>query len=124
MTDKITLPDWHPDCGGDWVLSGPGFFANYWPDNCVSASIIEGEDGKELASSGLVYLDSKAECMAFAERWIKEQMAAFQLRCLCGNREDHDPHVFTSTVSGNRVWCHADQSKRLPYAMERRDSNA
>lgn len=40
---------------------------------------------------------------------------------LCGNREDHEEHVFTSTVSGNDIYCHADQSKRLPYAMERKE---
>jgi len=118
MTHTIALPDWHPDCGGDWVLSGPGFFANYWPDNCVSASIIEGEDGKEIASSGLVYLDSKAECQAFAERWIKDMLASLP-EGLCGNRENHAPHRHESASLG-AFWCHADQAKRLPYVMERK----
>lgn len=39
---------------------------------------------------------------------------------LCGNREDHGPHVHNSTSLG-RFWCHADQARRLPFAMERRD---
>jgi hypothetical protein len=39
---------------------------------------------------------------------------------LCGNREDHDPHMHESTSLGV-FWCEADQSKRLPYAMERRE---
>lgn len=38
---------------------------------------------------------------------------------LCGNREDHAPHVHDSTSLG-RFFCHADQAKRLPYAMERK----
>lgn len=38
---------------------------------------------------------------------------------LCGNREDHEPHVHESATLG-RFWCSADQSKRLPYAAERR----
>lgn len=38
---------------------------------------------------------------------------------LCGNRADHDPHVHKSLSLG-RFWCTADQSKRLPYALEAR----
>lgn len=78
----INLGEWTPDCGGDWCLSGPRWFANYWPDNTVSASIYEGEDGDgqltdEVARSGIMSGVSKADCMAKAEDWIRAQLAAF-----------------------------------------------
>jgi hypothetical protein len=41
---------------------------------------------------------------------------------LCGNREDHEPHTHESKGLG-RFFCHADQSKRLPFAMERKGRN-
>lgn len=69
----MKLNDWHPDCGGDWVLSGPGYFANYWPDNSVSASVSDAE-GVETAASPIIYRDTKAECFAYAERWIRAHM--------------------------------------------------
>lgn len=69
----VKLNDWHPDCGGDWVLSGPGYFANYWPDNTVSA-VIQDANGNHLADSGIRSGISRAECQAFAERWIREQL--------------------------------------------------
>ncbi len=69
----VKLDDWHPDCGGDWVLSGPGYFANYWPDNTVSA-VIQDASGNELADSGIQSGISRAECQAFAERWIRERL--------------------------------------------------
>lgn len=69
----VKLNDWHPDCGGDWVLSGPGYFANYWPDNTVSA-VINDANGNELADSGIQSGISRAECQAFAERWIRERL--------------------------------------------------
>lgn len=69
----VKLNDWHPDCGGDWVLSGPGYFANYWPDNTVSA-VIQDASGNELADSGIQSGISRAECQAFAERWIRERL--------------------------------------------------
>lgn len=37
---------------------------------------------------------------------------------LCGNREDHAPHYHPSSPSGAPMWCHADQSRRLPHAAE------
>lgn len=40
-------------------------------------------------------------------------------RGLCGNRADHAPHLHDSAGLG-RFWCDADQSKRLPFAMERK----
>lgn len=40
-------------------------------------------------------------------------------RGLCGNRDDHAPHLHESLRLG-RMWCEADQTKRLPFAMERR----
>jgi hypothetical protein len=69
----ITLPDWHPDCGGDWVLSGDRFFANYWPDNTVIADVF-GENGEVLHCSGIMSFGSKAQCQAFAEKWILHHM--------------------------------------------------
>lgn len=44
---------------------------------------------------------------------------------LCGNREDHQPHIVKKSTLGNRdydgmFYCHADQSQRLPSAAERR----
>lgn len=38
---------------------------------------------------------------------------------LCGNKEGHQPHIHDSKSLG-MFWCHADQSRRLPYAAERR----
>lgn len=38
---------------------------------------------------------------------------------LCGNREEHNPHVHQSASLGV-FYCHADQSKRLPFAAEKR----
>lgn len=69
----IKLNDWHPDCGGDWVLSGPGYFANYWPDNTVSAMLNDSE-GNQINHSGIQHGISRAECQAFAERWIRERL--------------------------------------------------
>ena len=78
----MKFPEWTPDCGGDWCLSdgkgedapGVGYFANYWPDNSVSASIYV--DGEEVADSGIMARGSKAQCMALAEQWIAERLAA------------------------------------------------
>lgn len=74
------LPEWTPDCGGDWCLSsgnseGPGitFFANYWPDHTVSASIYA--DGHAVHKSGIVARQTKIECQFFAERWIVEHLS-------------------------------------------------
>ena len=43
---------------------------------------------------------------------------------LCGNRDDHEPHLVESAAvaGGGPFWCHADQSKRLPYVLERKDN--
>lgn len=74
------LPEWTPDCGGDWCLSsgnseGPGitFFANYWPDHTVSASIYA--DGHAVHKSGIVARQNKIECQSFAERWIIDHLS-------------------------------------------------
>lgn len=41
---------------------------------------------------------------------------------LCGNRQDHEPHkVLWAAVVDGPMWCHADQSKRLPHALERKE---
>lgn len=37
---------------------------------------------------------------------------------LCGERDDHLPHVHDSGSLG-RFWCRADQMRRLPAAAER-----
>lgn len=71
----VKLNDWHPDCGGDWVLSGPGYFANYWPDNTVIADILDADDTR-IASTGIQSFASRAECQAYAEWWIKAEIAA------------------------------------------------
>ena len=39
---------------------------------------------------------------------------------LCANREDHVEHVHESASLGT-FWCHADQAKRLPFAMGRKN---
>lgn len=36
---------------------------------------------------------------------------------LCGNRDEHEPHWFMMGL--DVVWCHADQTRRIPYALER-----
>lgn len=38
---------------------------------------------------------------------------------LCGNRDDHRPHLHDSPTLG-RFWCTADQNRREPYRSERR----
>lgn len=55
---------------------------------------------------------------------LDELRAAFELlpQGLCGNRSDHAPHLHDSDSLG-RFWCHADQTQRLPYALERRKDN-
>lgn len=40
-------------------------------------------------------------------------------RGLCGNRDDHHPHIHHSTTLGT-FWCTADQSQREPWRSERR----
>jgi hypothetical protein len=43
-------------------------------------------------------------------------------RGLCDNHGDHDPHMHESTALG---WflCHADQTKRLPFATEQKGTD-
>lgn len=43
---------------------------------------------------------------------------------LCGNRLDHGPHLveFAPVAGGGPFWCHADQTRRVPWALERRVS--
>lgn len=36
---------------------------------------------------------------------------------LCGNKFDHEPHMHQSWSLGV-FWCHADQTRRLPFAAE------
>jgi hypothetical protein len=76
--EVITLPEWHPDCGGDWVLSGDRFFANYWPDNTVIASILDGPDGNQISTTGIQPFASKTQCMAYAEWWIRAELTAMK----------------------------------------------
>lgn len=38
---------------------------------------------------------------------------------LCGNRDDHRPHLHDSPTLG-RFWCTADQDQREPHRSERR----
>jgi hypothetical protein len=76
--EVMEFPEWHPDCGGDWVLSGPGYFAVYWPDNTVVASILDGQDGNEIATSGIQPFASKAQCTAYAEWWIRVELTAMK----------------------------------------------
>ena len=92
---SVTLPEWHPDCGGDWVLSGDGFFANYWPDNTVSASITDGFDGPTLAESGIVSKDSRAACQSFAEGWVREHLPqrSAVLRTLAAIWSEHPDYL-------------------------------
>lgn len=37
---------------------------------------------------------------------------------LCGNKADHEPHEHKSKSLGT-FWCHADQTKRMPFAGEK-----
>ena len=40
---------------------------------------------------------------------------------LCGNRDDHEPHLIEHVAAADGpMFCHADQTKRLPYAAEQR----
>ena len=41
---------------------------------------------------------------------------------LCGNKNDHEPHVVprAAVAGGGSFWCHADQKKRLPFALDPR----
>lgn len=38
---------------------------------------------------------------------------------LCGNKTDHEPHLHQSNSLGI-FWCHANQTRRLPFALEKR----
>lgn len=69
----VNLNKWHPDCGGDWNLSGPGYFACYWPDNTVSAMILDAE-GNQLDHSGVKKFHTRSACQTFAELWIRERL--------------------------------------------------
>lgn len=77
---EIVLPEWTPDCGGDWCLSGGansdesgiGYFANYWPDNTVSVSIYA--DGEDVFDSGIIRCRSKAACQAYAEEFVRTNL--------------------------------------------------
>lgn len=42
---------------------------------------------------------------------------------LCGNRDDHEPHLHHSRSLG-KYWCSADQTTRLPYAAENRKASS
>lgn len=74
-----SLGAWRSDCGGDYTLSGEHagvfYFANYWPDNTVSASIYLEEDGDRVAGSGIVQRSSFDDCKRFAESWIRGAVA-------------------------------------------------
>lgn len=93
----VYFDEWTPDCGGDWCLNvgagsdepGVGAFANYWPDNTVSASVYR--DDVEVARSGIVSRATKAECMAFAEQFIRGHfpLASPALRNLATIWADH-----------------------------------
>lgn len=79
LHSRVSLPAWEPDCGGDWCLAGGetegpgwGFFANYWPDNTVSASVFY--DGEKIKGSGIVAHQSKADCQSFAEHWVRDNL--------------------------------------------------
>jgi len=40
---------------------------------------------------------------------------------LCGDRGDHEPHLLAyAAVADGPMWCHADQTKRLPFALEKK----
>lgn len=39
---------------------------------------------------------------------------------LCGDRSDHEPHIYDSGSLGT-FWCTADQKSRLPFAAEMRN---
>jgi hypothetical protein len=74
-----TLGEWTPDCGGDWVLSGPRWFSNYWPDNTWVASVHKGTDDEGdltdmLADSGIRSGKSRADCQSRAEEWIRANL--------------------------------------------------
>jgi len=44
---------------------------------------------------------------------------------LCGDKTDHNPHrVEWSTVAQAGFWCHADQTKRMPWAGEQARKHA
>jgi hypothetical protein len=52
---------------------------------------------------------------------IRASLALFAARGrrgLCGNREEHDPHLHRS-ASLSEFWCTADQSQREPGRSER-----
>lgn len=55
-----------------------------------------------------------------ARREIDDKRAQRSLpHGLCGNRDDHEPHVHESATLGT-FWCTADQTTRLPFAAEAR----
>lgn len=63
----------------------------------------------------LQYRNHRA-CMKCNADWWDIEAAP---RGLCASREDHEPHIHDSGSLGV-FWCHADQSKRVPFAAEKR----
>jgi hypothetical protein len=47
------------------------------------------------------------------------ERGTLRIEGLCGDKADHDPHwVKQAPVAMSGFWCHADQTKRMPYAGE------
>lgn len=68
----------------------------------------------------LALLDAAAERDELAAKVERRTTRPLTPLGLCGNRADHEPHLMDYVpVANGPMWCHADQTKRLPYARER-----
>ena len=85
---------------------------------------IAGPHNKPLCAPGTKFTYSRTlmgRGMKMCESCASKRLNTSYQKGLCGNRADHAPHMHDSKSFG-RFWCEADQSKRLPYAMERKES--
>jgi len=66
----------------------------------------------------MIMAQAAARAHPYWYRLLGEQVKPPPSIGLCGNREEHSPHVVVDSTVGPFI-CSADQSTRLPYAAER-----
>jgi hypothetical protein len=105
MGISYRLTDWHPYFGANTKEVG-----KTRAEALVYITTLV--DAMELIRT---VLSQKSVPSIGAEEWLKIPKELPQ--GLCADRGDHEPHPAKADGLG-RFWCHADQSKRQPYASE------